>query len=270
MAHNTATPAGSMPQHHDRFLGPLLFEPYADDLVRRLTMDAGDALLEIACGTGIVTTRLVKALPLGASVTASDLDQAMIDIARQKIDPSEPVTWEVADACALPFGDEWFNTVVCQCGVMFFPDKHAALREVYRVLQPDGTFVFSVWNSLSENPLGQITHDVVTSFFPADPPSFYSVSFSMHDVDATRSLLEQTGFTSIEATTLPLVARSATARDAAIGLVLGSPLVVAIQERDPATADRIIGEVAARVARAGGESPMALPMSAHIFSAKRP
>jgi ubiquinone/menaquinone biosynthesis C-methylase UbiE len=269
MTDNTAAFAGTIPQNYDRYLGPMCFEPYADDLVRRVSVDAGDAILEIACGTGIVTTRLVKALPLGASLTASDLNEPMIEIARKKVDASEPVTWKTADACALPFGDEWFSTVVCQYGLMFFPDKPAALREVYRVLQPGGTFVFNVWNSLAENPLASITNDVVAEFFPSNPPP-YSVGFGMSDVNATRSLLEQAGFASIEVTTLPFMARSASARDAATGLVLGSPLAAAIQERDPAAANRIVDTVAARLAQAGGESPLALPMSAHIFTAQRP
>ena len=270
MTDNAAAFAGSIPQHYDRYLGPMFFEPYADDLVRRLRFDPGDAVLEVACGTGIVTTRLVKALPLGASLTATDLNEPMIEIARKKIEASEPVTWKAADACELPFGDEWFTTVVCQYGLMFVPDKTAALREAHRVLQPGGTFVFNVWNSLAENPVARIAQDVLTEFFPADPPTFYFVPFGMHDVTATRRMLEDAGFQSIEATTVPLVARSASARDAATGLVLGSPLATAIHERDPEAADRIIDAVAARLAEAGGESPMSLPMSAHIFTAARP
>jgi ubiquinone/menaquinone biosynthesis C-methylase UbiE len=270
MTDNPVAFAGSIPQNYDRYLGPMVFEPYADDLVRRVRVDVGDAILEIACGTGIVTTRLVQALPLGASLTASDLNEPMIEVARRKIDASEPVTWKTADACALPFGDEWFSTVVCQYGVMFFPDKPAALREVYRVLQPGGTFVFNVWNSLAENPLASITNDVLAEFFPANPPPFSVVPYGMTDVDATRALLEQAGFASIEATRLPLMARSDSARDAATGVVLGTPLVVAIQERDPAATGRIIDAVAARLAQAGGESPLTLPMSAHVFTAQRP
>jgi ubiquinone/menaquinone biosynthesis C-methylase UbiE len=267
---NNAAFAGSIPRYYDEHLGPLLFEPYAEDLVARLPIDPGDAVLELACGTGIVTRRLVDALPLGASLTATDLNEPMIEIARTKFEPSEPVTWQTADACALPFGDEWFNTVVCQFGLMFFPDKPAALREARRVLQPGGMFAFNVWDSLAENASTRIAHETATRYFTSDPPTFYHVPFGMHDVRATTVLLEEAGFKSIDCVTAPLTARSISARHAATGLLLGNPVAIAIQERATAPAETIIDDLATALAAEGGAAPMLLPMRAHIFTARRP
>jgi ubiquinone/menaquinone biosynthesis C-methylase UbiE len=270
MSDTNAAFAGSIPARYDEYLGPLLFEPYADDLVSRLKIDAGDAVLELASGTGILTTRLTQALPLGASLTATDLNEHMLAVAQKKIDPTEPVTWQQADACALPFGDDWFDTVVCQFGVMFFPDKARALREVHRVMHPGGTLAFNVWDSFAHNPLGRIAHEVISGFFTADPPTFYNVPFGMSDTAATTRLLEDAGFTSIEIVTKAFEAQSPSARHAATGLVTGNPVVLAIQERATAKPDEIVAAVEEALAAEGGRAPMRLPMRAQIFLARRP
>jgi ubiquinone/menaquinone biosynthesis C-methylase UbiE len=270
MTDQNAAFAGSIPQHYDQYLGPLLFEPYARDLISRLSFAAGDAVLELACGTGIVTRRIVESLPLGASLTATDLNEAMLAVAQRKVDSSEPVTWQTADACALPFGDDWFDTVVCQFGLMFFPDKPAALREVHRVLHPEGHFAFNVWDSLEQNPLGRIAHQVISRYFTSDPPSFYHVPFGMHEVEPIVRMLKQAGFAEIVHTTQAFEAESVSALDAARGLVTGSPVIMAIQERATASANDIVKEVAAALAAEGGSAPLKLPMRAHIFTATRP
>jgi ubiquinone/menaquinone biosynthesis C-methylase UbiE len=265
---NTAF-AGTIPQRYDEYLGPLFFEPYAADLAPRLRLDAGDALLELACGTGILTEHLVTGLTRGASLTATDLNEAMLAIAQKKIDQTEPVTWQAADACALPFDDDWFDAVVCQFGVMFFPDKPLAFREVHRVLHPGGSFVFSVWDSLAANPLDRIAQDVIARFFTADPPNFHDVPHSMYDVGAVESLLRDAGFAVVEAETKAMTARSVSAHHAATGLVTGTPVAHAIHERATASSEAIIAAVATALAAEGGEAPLTLPMRAHIFTARR-
>src|SRR5258707_8665429 len=141
---------GSIPAIYDRYLGPLIFAPYAADLARRLIdMRDGD-VLETAAGTGIVTRALARALPAGVAITATDLNQPMVDYAAAQAG-AERVVWRQADALKLPFGDAAFDVVVCQFGAMFFPDKRAGYREARRVLKPDGRFIFNVWDRIEEN-----------------------------------------------------------------------------------------------------------------------
>jgi ubiquinone/menaquinone biosynthesis C-methylase UbiE len=261
--------AASIPQRYDEYLGPLLFEPYAADLASRLRLDAGDALLELACGTGMLTQHLVAGLPRGASLTATDLNEAMLAIAQKKIDQTEPVTWEAADPCALPFGDDWFDAVVCQFGLRFFPDKPQALREARRVLHPGGSFLFNVWDSPAENPLGRIADQVIARFFKTDPPGFYTVPFGMSDVGTIKTMLHDAGFALVESETKAITARSISAHHAATGLVTGSPVAHAIHERATASPEVIIAAVSTALAAEGGEAPLALPMRAHIFTARR-
>ena len=118
---------GPIPETYDRFLGPLLSEPYARDLAARLADLAPARLLETAAGTGVATRALARVLPAGATLVATDLSRPMLDLAAARLETAE-VTWQQADALALPFGDGAFDAVACQFGAMYFPDKAAAYR----------------------------------------------------------------------------------------------------------------------------------------------
>ena len=163
--------AGSIPEFYDRYLGPLIFAPYADDLAARVARLAPKRVLETAAGTGIATRALAQALPETASIVATDLNPAMIDFAAAKT-KARNVSWRQADALALPFEDGAFDAVACQFGVMFFPDKRAGYREALRVLAPGGRFVFSVWDRIEDNEVPRIVTDAVAALFPGDPPRF--------------------------------------------------------------------------------------------------
>ena len=126
--------AGSIPQLYERYMVPLIFERYAVDLAARSASQTPSRVLEVAAGTGVVTRQLAQVLPPDTSIVATDLNQAMLDVAAQRIGPAN-VRFRQADAQALPFADGSFDAVLCQFGVMFFPDRIAAYREVRRVLR---------------------------------------------------------------------------------------------------------------------------------------
>ena len=128
---------GSVPELYTRYMGPMFFEPYAADLANRLGGMASGKVLETACGTGIVTRALAAALPDTVAITATYLNQPMLDFAKSQ-PGGEGVDWQQADAQNLPVPDRSFDIVVCQFGVMFFPDKEKAYCEALRVLKPDG------------------------------------------------------------------------------------------------------------------------------------
>src|SRR3954469_10644876 len=159
--------AGSVPKFYDEYLVPLIFEPYAVDLAQRLAARPLGRVLEIAAGTGVVARALASALPANVSIVATDLNQAMLDQAAA-VGTKRAVEWRQADAMQLPFEDSAYDAVVCQFGVMFFPDKAKAFAEARRVLRPGGLLMFSVWDRIEENEFADTVTAALASMFPAD------------------------------------------------------------------------------------------------------
>ena len=257
---------GAIPENYDRYLGPVIFEPWAEDLVSRLANKKYGRLLEIACGTGIVTRRLRDALPAAIEIVATDLNPDMFEFAKPKFRDNEKVIWQQADASALPFPDCSFDTAVCQFGVMFVPDKAAAMRESYRVLHSGGVFLFNVWDSFELNPFGQIAHATIASFFDRNPPRFYEIPFGFHDSTIIRRLLHDAGFEKIEYFSETKPCRSRSAREFATGLVRGNPVGAEATERGVNPEDLIVA-VAKRIADRFGDAPVESTMRAIVWQA---
>jgi SAM-dependent methyltransferase len=163
--------AGSLPAFYQQYLVPLIFEPYAADLARRLARRPLRRVLEIAAGTGVVTRRLASTLPESVAIVATDLNQAMLDQAAAT-GTSRPVEWRQADASALPFPDQSVDAVVCQFGVMFFPDKPRAFAEARRVLRPAGVFLFNVWDRIEDDEFADVITAELATLCPDGPPQF--------------------------------------------------------------------------------------------------
>ena len=269
MAGETSGYVGNVPQHYDQNLGPLLFSDYAADLARRIATLNPRRVLETAAGTGIVTRALRDALPANANLTATDLNAPMLDIAATKFRPSEAVEFRTADATALPFADASFDAIVCQFGVMFFPDKDKSYREAIRVLATGGHYVFSIWDSHRHNPIGRIAHEVIGGFFPADPPQFQSVPFAYRFEPIKESLIDA-GFASISATILRSQKKVADFAMLARGLVYGSPIIDQLQQRGGVDAERIVEAIVRNYRDAFGDEPAMIPRQAIVFSANKP
>lgn len=259
--------AGSIPAAYDRYLGPLFFEPYAADLSARVATGDPVAVLEIACGSGIVTRALLGALP-HATIIATDLNESMIEHAQTMVPASSRLSWRQADASVLPFADASFDIVAMQFGIMFVPDKAQAFREVRRVLRPGGTFVCSSWDDLESNPTSRTARDTIAGMFPDNPPTFYDVPFSFHDRALIRSMLGDAGFKDIAIDTVKADARSPSARDAATGLVTGTPVLNAIKEAGVTDVMPIVDAVEAALAVEGGRAPFSVPMQALVMTAR--
>jgi len=179
---------------YEELLVPLCFQAYADDLAARLVDVREGSLLEVACGTGAATRVLARALPGSVAITATDIVPAMLEQA-QRSGTARPVTWDAADAAALPYDDESFDVVVCQFGAMFFPGKADAFAEAARVLRPGGRLELAVWDRIEVNEFGAAVAEAMTALFPDDPPRFLErMPFSYHDPDVIVADLVAGGF----------------------------------------------------------------------------
>jgi ubiquinone/menaquinone biosynthesis C-methylase UbiE len=226
--------AGSIPEIYQQFLVPLIFQPYADDLAARVARAAPCDVVETAAGTGVLTRALAARLP-AANLVATDLNQPMLDLAAARQPDARWVTWQTADALALPFGDHRFDAVACQFGVMFFPDKVQGYREALRVLRPDGRFIFNVWDRIAENEFADVVTQALATVFPQDPPRFMArIPHGYHDVEEIRAQLAAAGFGSISIEALEHTSKAPSPHDPAVAYCQGTPLRNEIEAHDPA------------------------------------
>jgi ubiquinone/menaquinone biosynthesis C-methylase UbiE len=244
-------PAGfTGPAYYNDCIGPLWFDPFAADLVRRLPNRPPGDVLEIACGTGLVTRRLRKCVHSALRVVATDLSAAMLDYARAKLG-DEGIEWREADALALPFEDHAFGAVVCGFGIMFVPDRPAMLREARRVLVDGGILLFNVWDRIEENPHAAVNAAVLEAMFPGDIEMRFRTPYDMHDTNYLRQLLASAGFREALIETKRIAITGADPSAIATGQLRGTPRSALLETRG-VSLDIVIGKVADALAAAGG------------------
>ncbi|WP_184705600.1 class I SAM-dependent methyltransferase [Rhizobium lusitanum] len=260
--------AGSIPENYDRYMVPLIFEPYAADIARRADSLAPKAVLEIAAGTGVVTRTLAPKLPADATYVATDLNQPMLDHAALRQPSDSRVTWRQADAMMLPFEDAAFDLVLCQFGAMFFPDRTAAYREARRVLMPRGHFLFNVWDRLEENIFADDVTNALARLFPNAPPRFLArMPHGYHDLEVIRRDLEQAGFSRVQIETTAAESRAASSQLVASAYCQGTLLRNEIEAEQPGTLSAVTDYVAAAIADRHGSGEIAAKIQAHVVLA---
>jgi ubiquinone/menaquinone biosynthesis C-methylase UbiE len=260
--------AGSIPEVYDKFLVPLIFQCYADDLAARAAKVAPARVLEIAAGTGALTRALAAALPQGTAIMATDLNQPMLDHATARQPGDARIIWRQADALALPFEDGSFDLVACQFGVMFFPDKVQGYREARRVLKPGGHFVFNVWDGIAHNEFADVVTDALAEIFPDDPPRFLArTPHGYHDVARIRQELMAAGFTSVSAETRADTSRAPSPREPAVAYCQGTPLRNEIETRAASRLEEATDKAAQALAQRFGDGAIEGRIQAHVITA---
>ena len=261
---------GSIPEIYDRDLAPLLFEHFADDLAGRIDIGPDGRVLETACGTGILTSALRARLPAAVAIQATDLNPPMLDHARAVRGGLAGVEFSEANAQDLPFPDSGFDAVVCQFGLMFFPDQPLALGEALRVLKPGGRFLTNTWGALAENPIVALAGEVIAGFFDGDPPTFLATPFGLSDRAALGDLLGDAGFTEVEVVDVGHLSTPESAAAIARGLVCGNPGVLEINDRARAPATEVTAALADAIRREFGDGPVRAPLMSILASGRRP
>jgi ubiquinone/menaquinone biosynthesis C-methylase UbiE len=242
--------AGSIPENYDRYMVPLIFEPYAADIARRAASLSPGAVLETAAGSGVVTRALAPRLPPAATYVVTDLNQPMVDYAASRQPPDTRIKWRQADALALPFEDATFDLVCCQFGAMFFPNRTSGYREARRVLKPGGHFLFNVWDRIEEN----VFADDVT-------PHGY------HDTALIRRELEEAGFSRVVIDTRAEQSRASSPRIPAVAYCQGTPLRNEIEARAAGDLQPATAHAAAAIADKHGHGDVAAKIQAHVIVA---
>lgn len=262
--------SGSIPKLYETYLVPLIFEPYAADLKNRVSSMNISRILEVAAGTGVVTRALATVANRQLSIVATDLNPAMLDEAAA-VGTARPVRWQQADVMALPFPDGGFDVVVCQFGVMFFPDKPKAFSEARRVLKPGGVFIFNVWDRISENEFADTVTTALEAVFPEDPPRFLArTPHGYHDRFVIERDLAAGGFTnSPRWATVAARSRAESARVPAIAYCQGTPLRSEIEARDGSRLGEATDIAAAAIAEKFGTHAVDGKIQAHVVTVER-
>lgn len=239
------------PQYYNDYVGPLWFGPFADDLAQRLPRRPPGDVLEIACGTGLVTQGLRERLDPGLRLVATDLSKPMLEYARGRLAHLTGIEWREADALRLPFADGEFGAAVCGFGIMFMPDRLAALKEMRRVLKAGGLLLFNVWDRIEENPHAMTNAEVIEAMFPGDAEMRFRTPYEMHDPALLRELLAGAGFEPARLETKRIPFQGADPRRMSIGQFRGTPRAALFEKRG-IPLDQVIEKAAAALAKAGG------------------
>ena len=268
MSDQDAVFSGSIPSISHRYMVPLVFAPYAALVAERAALLQPRRILETAAGTGIVTEALHRSLP-DAEIIASDLNEPMLEQAARRISAPN-VRFQPADALDLPFGDASFDLVVCQFGIMFFPDKVRGNYEARRVLREGGHYLLVIWDHIERNHATMVAGRAVADLIPEDAGRFYErVPFHYHDPAQIDADLRAAGFTQVELETISLRSRAKSAQDAAVALVQGTPMRADIEAVAPDMLGPATDAAAKTLAQFEGPDGFEAPMTAHLVMATK-
>ena len=264
MAKDAFSFSGGDALNYDKYLGPLLFEPAALEVLQFLGDPATPSVLEISSGTGRLTRLLKSYFSPETKLIASDISIDMLDLARQKLN-NDSIEYVVADAQQLPFEDNAFDLVICQFGLMFLPDKLKGFQEALRVLKPGGRYIFSTWDRLENIPLNNlIINETIVSFFNGTDKDRFHIPFSMHDRENLLSYLKRAGFKKQQLFHLTFKAGQSSPEDVVNGFLLKHPLGRVVLEKDPAALEPMAAMLTEKISRNFGSPHVLADLQAYV------
>jgi ubiquinone/menaquinone biosynthesis C-methylase UbiE len=175
---------------YDEFFLPALFGAWPPQLVAAAHLNPGMRVVDVACGTGVLTIPAAKAVSPGGTAVGLDLNSGMLAVARRK---APEIDWREAPAEALPFDSADFDAAVSQFGLMFFRDRHAALREMWRVLRPGGRLAIAVWDSLENTPGYSAITLLLARLFGDEIAELLRAPYALGDAKLLEALLLESG-----------------------------------------------------------------------------
>ncbi len=195
---------GSVPENYERYFVPAIGGPAATGLIRVAALSPGERVLDVACGTGVVARLASEAVGTAGIVAGLDVNPGMLAVARSTTPPGMAIGWHEARAEAMPLPEASFDAVLCQMGLQFVPDKHAALSEMRRVLAPGGRLVLSVPGPTPQ--LFVVMGEALARHIGAEAVGFVNQVFSLHNTTEIHDLIKGAGFrdVSIQANTKSL------------------------------------------------------------------
>lgn len=260
---------GEDAENYDRYLGPMLFEPYGSYLASQIETTGLQSVLEIASGTGRVTRHIRKALPSNVSLNATDISADMLNVAKRELD-NEGIMFGVEDAQQLSFADNMFDLVICQFGMMFLPDQRKGFAEILRVLKPGGRFMFFTWENTLKLPLFKLLiNDLILPHFKDEDTGRFFVPFSLHDPAMLKDFMTTAGFKDVEVDRIVLPSSAPSVEHIVEGLFMKHRLGREVMAKDLSAVEPIAKELAAEIAKQFGTEKPNFDLAAFLTTGQK-
>ncbi len=242
-----------------------LFEQWVDPVLEIAAVKSGDAVLDVACGTGVLAREAYRRVGSGGAVAGLDIGPGMLEVANS-IEPG--VRWVEGDAGDLPFEDDEFDAVVSQFGMMFFPDRVGAIREMLRCVKPGGPVVVAVWEALERSAAYPISVDVLQRMAGQGAADALRAPFVLGDTAELESLFREAGASEVSLETRIGTARFPSVRTMVEADLLGWLPVMGVN-LDQALIDEILTEAEEALSQyVTPNGKMVFDAPAHIVTAR--
>jgi SAM-dependent methyltransferase len=265
--------AGNAAENYERALVPAVFAAWAPLVVTLADPRPGERVLDVACGTGVVTRLAAQRVGGAGHVVGLDLNRGMLAVATSRAashsQTDAPITWHEASATKMPLPDSSFDIVYCQLGLQFFPDRPDALREMYRVLVPGGRLGLMVWRGIEQSPGFDRLADALARHVSSDAAAIMRAPFSLGDAEALRGLLSESGFREIAIRPAPGTVRFPSVARFVQDYVAGSPLAGHVAKVSDEARAALVSEVRVALRSYVSEAELTFPIEAHLASAKK-
>jgi ubiquinone/menaquinone biosynthesis C-methylase UbiE len=258
----------SFAENYERYLVPTIFGPWARDLLDLAIPRAGERLLDVACGSGIVARLAAERVGPTGTVVGVDIDPAMLAVARKAFGAAK-IDWREADAAALPLEDRSFDVVICQEGLQYLPDRAAALREIHRVLVPRGRLAVSCWRPIEYSPGFLAFVEALREHAGADAAALVAAPFAFWDVGGLRAVILRAGFEIVSTFDAVRTLHFPSCEEFVRRYGTGSPLAGVLAGMSAGALARLVADLEARLAQYIVGEELAFPIEAHVALAHR-
>jgi len=264
--------AGSAPEVYERELVPAMFGAWAPILVELAHPRAGDRVLDVACGTGIVARIAAAHVGPSGTVVGVDLNPGMLSVARSVAltdsQSAAPLKWQEASADKLPFPSASFDVVYCQLGLQFFADRPAAVREMRRALGAGGRLALMVWRSIHESPGFAVLAEALERHVGQAAAAVMRAPFGLSNADELAALVRDAGFQDVAIQQRVGTVRFPSVEKFVLSYVAGSPLAGPVSQANDSSRGALIRDVQNTLGKYTSNTELAFPIAAHLLSAR--
>lgn len=261
--------SGNAPEAYENVWVPAMMGRCAQDLVECANIKVGDKVLDVACGTGVVARMAAKQVGPDGKVTGIDLNEGMLDVARnfaEKLGDFR-IEWRQEDASSMSFDDESYDVVLCQQGLQFMPDRSSAMSEMNRVLVPGGRLALSVWRAPSK--FSVVFGKAIDSYFGEGTSAPWQKAFSLSDRDELRSLATNAGLRSAHVSFDVKFARHPNPEEFVLGGIEGTPLSSEVAALEVDQRMKLVKEILDAMDRYIDDDGVASSAECHTLTARK-